>query len=138
MSDDPQIAEFFDRLEAALFPRIAREELPADWRSFRQQCEERELAGRDTFGHAYLRRDNAAAGLEEAADGANYGYFDIRRTEAQAGDVESVTQLALMAAQKFYEGYSLLRQIRSKAPAPPPPPDPPELRPAPIPCETPG
>lgn len=113
------LVEFFDRLEDALFTNVRKDRLPSDWLTFRRQAEARERDGRDRFGDAYLRRDNAGEGLEEAADGANYGYFDVERTRAEHGDVDEALQLALIAANHFYEGHRALHALRGKVPAAP-------------------
>ncbi len=110
------LSDFFDRLEDALFPNQRRDRLPADWIAFRRQAEDREIQGRDRFGDEYLTRDNAGEGLEEAADGANYGYFDVLRTDAEGGDVDEALQLALIAAHHFYEGHRTLHALRAKTP----------------------
>lgn len=113
------LSEFFDRLEDVLFDTSARKaETPgwSDWLAFRRHAEAREEAGREHWGDEYLFRDNAAEGLEEAADGANYGYFDVERTRVEGGDVDEALQLALIAANHFYEGHRALHALRKKTP----------------------
>lgn len=115
------LSEFFNRLEEATFGLVDPTKSPprgwTEWVAFRRQAEEREEAGRDRFGDAYLLRDNAGEGLEEAVDGANYGYFDVERTRSEGGDVDEALQLALVAAQHFYEGYSALHRLQARTPA---------------------
>lgn len=69
VSSDDHVRVFFNRLSSC---RYLEESFPA----FRQMCERRELAGRETFGFRYLDRDNLTEAMEEAADLALYPYLD--------------------------------------------------------------
>lgn len=114
------LSEFLDRLEEATFGLVDHKNPPlgwTEWVAFRRQAEAREEAGRELFGDAYLFRDNSGEGLEEAADAANYGHFDVERVRAEGGDVDEALQLALVAAQHFYEGYRTLHRLQRKTPA---------------------
>ncbi len=110
-SNDATVAEFFDRLEEC-FPG----ETPAWVQIFRRHCEARELAGRDTFGYEFLARNNPAEGLEEAADGANYAFFDILQSRRD-GDEEEWA-LALTAAYHFAHAYRALGLMHTGTPIP--------------------
>jgi hypothetical protein len=50
-------------------------------------CIQRERAGREEFGLAYLTRDNPAEAMEEAADGCIYAFLqvlcDVREGESE-------------------------------------------------------
>ena len=72
----------------------------------------RERAGRVEFGLKYLGRDNCAEGLEEAADGFNYAFFDWlndRRAGAREIDPELLT-----AAHHFALAYAALERKRRR------------------------
>lgn len=105
VSDDRQVAEFFARLTPVLgdeptFPH------------FRELCQRRERAGRDYFGFRYLDRDNVAEGAEEAADGANYAYFEMLQARRLGLDPEE--DLLLSAAQHFALAYASLAAAQHK------------------------
>lgn len=106
------LPEFLDYLHRAVPDLAYLDEPPADWIAFRRHCEQREEAGREEFGDAYLYRDNAAEGLEEAADGLNYCHFVVERTRAEGGDVERAQHLATIAAQHFFLAHQALQQLR--------------------------
>lgn len=109
------LTEFLDYLARAI-PELAHlEEPPADWLAFRRHCEHREEAGRAEFGDEYLRRDNAAEGLEEAADGLNYCHFAVERArhEGHEGhEVAKALQLAAIAGHHFYQAHQALAELQ--------------------------
>jgi len=112
-SNDENVRAFFDRLES-VFPGSA----PPDFIAFRRECERRERAGRDTFRHRYLTRDNRAEALEEAADLANYMLFDVLQHLRKTG-TEDEKELALTVAFHAYESYeAVLRLGRKRAGSP--------------------
>jgi hypothetical protein len=80
-----------------------------DYQAFRDHCEARELAGRPKFGLQYLDRNNAKDGLEEAADGGNYSFFDIHQLRRDGFD-EDVVAWDLNAAYHFAMAHHCLRQ----------------------------
>lgn len=104
-------AEFLDYLGRAISEIANAPDPPADWLRFRRQCEAREEAGRAEFGDEYLRRDNASEGLEEAADGALYCYFEAERVKESGGDYEAALQLAVIAAQHFFRAHEALQEM---------------------------
>ena len=70
----------------------------------------RERAGRVEFGLKYLGRDNAAEGLEEAADGLNYAYF-CWLNDRRAG-TEEIDPDLLTAAHHFALAHQALERRR--------------------------
>lgn len=106
------LAEFLDYLHRAIPDLAYLDEPPADWMAFRRQCEAREEAGRDHFQDAWRTRDNAAEGLEEAADGLNYCHFAVERTRAEGGDVEQAQHLAIIAGHHFYMAHQALAKLQ--------------------------
>lgn len=107
------LSEFLDHLGRAV-PELAHSSEPQpDWLAFRRECEARERAGREEFGDDWLYRDNAAAGMEEAADGANYAHFEAERIRANGGDYDEALQLATIAADHFYRAHEALQALRS-------------------------
>lgn len=89
-----------------------------DYAGFRQHAEAREFAGRTKFGLAYLSKDNCADGLEEAADGGNYSFFEIHKARREGEDPD-ITALCLDAAYHFAQAHASLRQaMASRAGAP--------------------
>ncbi len=69
-SNEDTFRQFFGRLADAM---------PAEkeWLSaFISHCQDREQAGRATFGHQFLGRDNMIEAAEEFADGSNYFFFN--------------------------------------------------------------
>jgi hypothetical protein len=102
---DENFNEFFDRLREALPGAIELDD-------FRKACADRERRGRHIFGHSYLVRDNIEEAVEEAADGANYAYFETLKNR-RLGREDQIA-LALTAAQKFYEAYEALQLLRIK------------------------
>jgi hypothetical protein len=117
VADDRRISLFFDRLQESLFrfDRVSGELLAPDtWFAFREQCQARERRGRDVFGLRYLSadRDNPAEGLEEACDGAMYAYLDTLKS-AHLGRDDADVHLALIAAQRAYQLYEALLDLRA-------------------------
>jgi hypothetical protein len=109
------VSKFLDRLAEAIpgavNPKTGKPS--PTWTAFREQCESRERAGRKHFGYAFHTRSNLREAFEEAADGANYSAFDTivhRRKEGADEDID----LALTAAQKFYEAYEALCGLHAK------------------------
>lgn len=107
-SNSENIKSFFDHLES-VFPGSASD----DFRVFRQECERRELAGRKTFKHRYLARDNRVDAREEAADLANYMYFDVLQNLRLTG-TEDEKELALTAAYHAYKAYEATLRLGRK------------------------
>lgn len=115
-SSDETFLWFYRRLTEAMFPgTIARfPSPPPDWfKSFMAACSRRERIGRPTFGYAYLGRDNPTEGQEEAADGANYAFFDMLVAIRESGDPDEI-DTALTAAQHFARAYEALAKLRRK------------------------
>ena len=101
VSNDRNFAEFFGRLRA----------LPGVDRAFVDQCRSRELAGRDIFGHAFLGRQNADEGSEEAADLALYCYLGLLRARRERRHEQ--IELALEAAQHAAKAHATLLRLRA-------------------------
>lgn len=113
LSNDGTMAEFFDRLEESMVSLGILNALgPPEWLAdFRLAAEQREVAGRKTFRHKHLRRDNAREAMEEASDGANYCLYALlaaRRT----GDTEE-WEIALTAAKHFAEAFRYCQVLRN-------------------------
>jgi hypothetical protein len=85
---------------------------PADWLHFRSQRVERERAGRERFGFAYLERDNIKEGVEENCDSDNYNYMDllqaIHRGESEEWD------LVLTIAYHDFMSYRTRLRLRER------------------------
>jgi hypothetical protein len=79
---------------------------------FRTICEAREEAGRDHFGYRFLDRDNVEDAFEEAADGANYAAFEVRRLR-RAG-MDDQYDAALSAAWHFFQAFKAMNRLREK------------------------
>jgi len=79
---------------------------------FRAICEAREAAGRDHFGYRFLDRDNVEDAFEEAADGANYAAFEVRRLR-RAG-MDDQYDAALSAAWHFFQAFKAMNRLREK------------------------
>lgn len=109
LSNDETVNAFFDRLAAGLFPGPPT----ADFESFRGHCEAREFAGRDTFGLAYLSRDNCSEALEEAVDLALYMHLDVLKHLREDGDDEDMA-LALTAAKHAFLAHKAVRELAAK------------------------
>ncbi len=80
------------------------------------QCQDRYDAGIDTFvgpdgRPAYLTRDNAAEGQEEAADGINYAVMESLRRDANGQ--EDKRELALAAAHHFALAHWMLARLQA-------------------------
>lgn len=103
----PAISEFFDRLENA-FPTDAASIAP-----LRLQAEVREAAGRKDFGLRYLSRDNALEGTEEAADLANYAFFEVLKARRNGEDEEEALAYALEAAYHAAKAHQALLRMRA-------------------------
>lgn len=83
--------------------------LPEVSTEFLEQCYAREVAGREYFGLKFLNRDNAPEGMEEAADGANYAFFEILKSRRENGPDKE--DRALRAAYHFAMAWNELRQM---------------------------
>lgn len=106
VSSDATLNAFFDRLRESVSE-------PAPWlEPLRQFCQARERAGRDEFGFAYLDRDNPREAIEEAADGANYAFFEVLRNRRKGEDEQ--IDVALLAAYHFGKAYHALDEMRRK------------------------
>lgn len=112
-SNDRTVKNFYDALERGVVQRavVATEgphtgkavqpEAPEWFRAFRQRCEARERAGRDTFGLRCLGRDNLLDAHEEWADGSNYVLFDSLKEIRRSGhdpDLDAALMVAYHAA----------------------------------------
>jgi hypothetical protein len=80
------------------------------------QCQDRYDAGITTFispdgQPAYLTRDNAAEGMEEAADGINYAVMESLRRAANGQ--EDKRDLALSAAHHFALAHWALMRLQA-------------------------
>lgn len=107
VSSDETFNQFFDRLRDSI-PTVGPE-----FDAFLLQCKQRELAGRDTFGYAYLDRDNVVEAYEEAVDGALYSFLDVLATIRDNGDDPDIG-FALTAAASFYSAYRALVELHHK------------------------
>lgn len=107
------LAEFLDYLARAVSELAHLDEPHPDWVAFRRHCETREEVGRQTFGDAWKTRDNAAEGLEEAADGLMYAYFAAERARLEGDDYEAALQLAVIASRHFFLAHQALAELRS-------------------------
>ena len=99
VSSDATFAEFFDQLA----------ELPGVPSDLIEQCRDRELAGRETFGFAYLARDNPKEAREEIADFVLYIRLHLlcARREGRPEKVEA----ALRAAHHAALAYEITREL---------------------------
>jgi hypothetical protein len=93
VSSDATFAEFFDQLA----------DLPGVTPALIEQCRQRELDGRDEFGFAYLKRDNASEAREEGADLALYCYLSVLRArrDGQPEKIEAALEAARYAALAY-------------------------------------
>lgn len=104
-SSDQTMTEFFNRLSSC---RFLEESFPA----FRQMCERRERAGRDTFGFSYLVRDNLEEAREELSDAAVYMALDILK--ARHDGTDECADLALTVAYHASRAFDALGQLQHK------------------------
>jgi hypothetical protein len=106
-SSDATLGAFFDRLAESSFPAYTatreRRHLPKWFLDFHRTCSGRERMGRKKFGHTYLRRNNPAEAMEEAADLAIYLFQETLRRRRLGEDEEADIALtgALHAAKGF-------------------------------------
>lgn len=84
-------------------------ELPGVSPVFIRQCAARERAGRDTFEHRFLDRDNAAEATEEAADLANYCLMAWLKSRRDGRPIDEAA--ALDAAYHAALAYNALRRM---------------------------
>lgn len=108
--------EYLDRMESALreVEGWPRDKPPPDaWQTFRSLCLGREAAGRERWGAAHLTKDNLSEAVEEAADFANYLYFDLLCARRERGEHEDLS-LALTACWHSYRAYLATQQLRAK------------------------
>jgi hypothetical protein len=85
---------------------------PPWWQEFVRECSAREFRGRSVFGFQFMENDNAAEGMEEAADGANYAMYEI--IKARRFGTHTDESLALTAVLHAYELYAALAALRAK------------------------
>lgn len=102
------IVWFYDRLEAC-FPGKA----PETFKSFRHECEVRELEGREKFGLSYLSRQNLREADQEGADGANYLFFDVLKYRRRTGRDDDL-ELALQGAYHAFKAFDCARRLEAK------------------------
>lgn len=105
-SSDSNLAAFFGRLEEAA------PDSPLWMERVREQCEQRERAGRERFGWEYLSRNNATEATEEAADGLLYMYLDALRARRDGDD--DLSDVALTAAYHFAQAHRFSRMLNEK------------------------
>lgn len=86
------------------------EGLPDVHEHFTATCRSREMMGRRLFGDAYLTRDNISEAWEEAADLANYAFFEVLQRRDQGKDDR--VDLALMAAHHAAMAHLTLLKLR--------------------------
>lgn len=117
-------AEFWQRLAEAIFPMsvLYGDDAPGPPAWFLQlelACQQRYEVGHEEFGYSefnYLGRDNATEGQDEAADAANYAWFELLRQRQQGQEEEWATALtAAYHAAKLYEAMAYLRSHKSRA-----------------------
>lgn len=101
-----EVKTFYDDLEEAI-PDSGQA-----FSVFRTICEAREAAGRDHFGYRFLDRDNVEDAFEEAADGANYAAFEVRRLRRKGMDDQY--DAALSAAYHFFQAFKAMNRLREK------------------------
>lgn len=101
-----------------MFPHgvLLKDGPPEWWQNFRIHCEARELAGRSRFRHSLLARNNPREGMEEAADGALYAFFDTLVSRRALEDEE--LDVALTAAYHFAKGWEALSHLHDGEPRP--------------------
>src|SRR5262245_41008713 len=107
LSTDETVGSFFSELENCL---------PRDYPTFsflRKLCEDRESAGRDTFGLAYLERDNLAAAAEELGDFIIYLHLEALQHLRATGGTED-SDLTRTAAWKAVEAYEAICELAAK------------------------
>ena len=107
LSSDENTRRFFDRLQRSMPSH------DSEWQAFRQMCEERERDGRQTFGVAYLSKDNLKEATEEAGDLAIYPLLDSLRAirEGRAGEDYD---LVLTIAHHAFQAYSAAVRLQHK------------------------
>lgn len=115
-SNDQTTRAFYDRLGRSIPGVLPNKGAPPspiadDFLVFRAQCEARELAGRHTFGHRHLSRDNLGDALEEGADFANYLLFHTLQAKRSGGKVDM--SIALDAAYDIFKAHRKARILRS-------------------------
>lgn len=110
-SSDQTVAEFFDAYERCLpeWPNISD-----STRTFRIHAEQRERAGRRTFGMAYLNRENLPEAKEEVVDLALYVMLDYLREVRREATSHYETDVAMQLVHHAAESYRLLGVIAAK------------------------
>lgn len=106
-AEDQAFKEFFDHLQFS-FPG----KVPDGFLAFRHHCEERERAGRTTFGDSYLERDNILESLEELGDFGIYMYLDHRKENRRGADDDIA--LVLQGCFFAYQAYDCARRLSAK------------------------
>lgn len=112
-SNDRTVSKFYDRLAASLFipdQMTGKLLVPDDYIVFRAEAEARERAGRETFGHRSLARNNLRDAREEAADGGNYLLFHHLR-KVREGDGEDRMARVLTGASHFFKAHQIAREL---------------------------
>lgn len=109
ISSDEAFAEFFDRLQRAMFPG----KVPEWFVAFRRECEARERQGREEYGLSYLRRDNCVEACQEFADGAIYFMFDVLQSLRNTGDEEGI-DIALTGAWHAAEAHRCAQELSAR------------------------
>lgn len=99
-----------DETFEAFFKQIAA--LPGVTPSMIEHCRQRERAGREEFGLAYLGRNNPLEGQEEGGDGGNYSFFETLK-DIRAGEQEIDPDL-LDAAHHFALAHAALDRRRAR------------------------
>ncbi len=110
MVDDERVHDFFEALGDYNSAGLSAID---DYDSFRWHCETRERWGRPRFGFKYLTCDNAAEGLEEAADGGIYSCLAYWKMYREEFDPDVGADL-LAAAHAFAEAHAWLRRAQAR------------------------
>lgn len=116
LTNDENVAAFFTRLAETLFKHnpLTGELMTSEaWDTFTEHCQQRERAGRDTFGNRFMERDNLEDAREEAADLALYLLLDSLR-EVLNGGVDRDIDLALTGALYAFRAYETTLQLHGK------------------------
>lgn len=98
---DETVAEFMDQLA----------DLPGVLPGFIEQCRQRERAGRDEFGYAYVKRSNCDEGIEEFSDACLYAFLHLLRCRRE-GKREQL-ELALDISRHAAEGAALFARMKA-------------------------
>jgi hypothetical protein len=110
---DVELREFFDILGRYTFNGQRRIPLVNGFDSFRDHCEQREMAGRPIYKFRYLERNNAEDAREEAADGGLYSCFGIYTMHQTYFNVDAAAAY-MDAAYYFAKAHACLELAQAK------------------------